>query len=194
MSSGGRSLEVRITVLGAGSVGKSALTVRLVTGNFIENYDPTIEDSYRKHMNIDDKPVMMDILDTAGQEEFRSMSDNWMRQGEGFLLVYDITRENTYLEIKNTRQRLVQLHKDKEKIPMILVGSKIDLVEENLKQHKVKQADAKEIGANWNCKHIETSAKDGICSEDCFIELVRAVRKNKDNEPVSKKKWKCSIL
>ena len=54
--------------MGGGGVGKSSLTIRLVTDNFLDEYDPTIEDSYRKQVSIDDKPVLLDILDTAGQE------------------------------------------------------------------------------------------------------------------------------
>lgn len=67
--------EYKITVLGAGGVGKSALTIRLITGTFEANYDPTIEDSYRKQVTIDSDPALMDILDTAGQEEYAALQD-----------------------------------------------------------------------------------------------------------------------
>ena len=80
-------------VLGGGGVGKSALTIRLVNDNFLEEYDPTIEDSYRKNATMDEVvngvlnkvSVRIDILDTAGQEEFSAMQDLWMREGQGFL-------------------------------------------------------------------------------------------------------------
>jgi len=91
-----QDLEYKIVVLGAGGVGKSALTIRLVTDNFLEEYDPTIEDSYRKSVIIDDQNALLDILDTAGQEEFSSMQDQWMREGKGFLLVYTITSRATF--------------------------------------------------------------------------------------------------
>ena len=57
--------EFKIVVLGSGGVGKSCLTLRFVQGNFVERYDPTIEDSYRKQTMIDNQACMMDILDTA---------------------------------------------------------------------------------------------------------------------------------
>eukprot|EP01084_Bolivina_argentea_P048183 88785_1 len=66
------SIEHKIIVLGSGAVGKSALTIRLVTGDFMEESDPTIEDSYRVNVVIDDIPALLDILDTAGQEEFQA--------------------------------------------------------------------------------------------------------------------------
>ena len=60
--------EYKIVVLGSGGVGKSALTVQFVQGIFVEKYDPTIEDSYRKQVVIDGETCLLDILDTAGQE------------------------------------------------------------------------------------------------------------------------------
>ena len=63
-------------------MGKSALVIRLVTDNFLDEYDPTIEDSYRKEVTINDEQAILDILDTAGQEEYSSMQDQWMREGK----------------------------------------------------------------------------------------------------------------
>lgn len=74
--------EYKLVILGGGGVGKSALVIRLVTDNFMDEYDPTIEDSYRKQVTIDEEPAILDILDTAGQEEYSSMQDQWMREGE----------------------------------------------------------------------------------------------------------------
>jgi len=67
-----------LKVLGSGAVGKSALTIRLVTDNFLDEYDPTIEDSYRKQAVIDNKVALLDILDTAGQDEFSSMQVSFL--------------------------------------------------------------------------------------------------------------------
>merc|ERR1712048_925904 len=90
--------EYKITVLGSGGVGKSALTIRLITGTYEANYDPTIEDSYRKQVQIDGKPALLDILDTAGQEEYAALQDQWIREGDGFLIVYSITASNSLEE------------------------------------------------------------------------------------------------
>ncbi|TRY66592.1 hypothetical protein DNTS_014340, partial [Danionella cerebrum] len=58
---------------------------------FVTDYDPTIEDSYTKQCVIDERPARLDILDTAGQEEFGAMREQYMRTGEGFLLVFSVT-------------------------------------------------------------------------------------------------------
>ena len=118
--------EYKIVVLGGGGVGKSALTIRLVTDNFLDEYDPTIEDSYRKQVDIDGEAALLDILDTAGQEEFSSMQDQWMREGKGFLLVYTITSSQTLDECIILRQKILRA-KDSENVPMVLAGNKCDL-------------------------------------------------------------------
>jgi hypothetical protein len=74
--------EYRIVVVGAGGVGKSALTVRFIQGNFVEKYDPTIEDSYRKQVAVDGVACLLDIMDTAGQEEYSALRDQYMKTGQ----------------------------------------------------------------------------------------------------------------
>jgi GTPase KRas protein len=66
---------IKIVVLGSGAVGKSALVIRLITDNFMEEYDPTIEDSYQKAIVVDGESVVLNVLDTAGQEEYSTMQD-----------------------------------------------------------------------------------------------------------------------
>jgi GTPase KRas len=56
----------------------------------VEEYDPTIEDSYRKQVVIDGVPCLLAILDTAGQEEFTALRDQWIRDCEGFIIIYSI--------------------------------------------------------------------------------------------------------
>lgn len=62
--------EFKVVVLGSGGVGKSALTVQFVSGCFMEKYDPTIEDFYRKEIEVDNSPCVLEILDTAGKLQF----------------------------------------------------------------------------------------------------------------------------
>ena len=75
--------EFKVVVLGSGGVGKSALTVKFVSGMFIERYDPTIEDFYRKEIEVDNGPSVLEILDTAGTEQFASMRDLYIKKWTG---------------------------------------------------------------------------------------------------------------
>jgi len=73
--------EYRLVVVGAGAVGKSCLTLKYVQKVFVDVYNPTVEDSYRKQEMIDDEPAILDILDTAGQQEYSSVRDHYMKTG-----------------------------------------------------------------------------------------------------------------
>ncbi|CAO3645292.1 unnamed protein product [Mucor hiemalis] len=96
--------EYKLVVLGSGGVGKSALTVQFVQSIFVEKYDPTIEDSYRKQVEVDGLQCMLEILDTAGTEQFTAMRDLYMKNGQGFVLVYSITSQVTltdFMKLEN---------------------------------------------------------------------------------------------
>ena len=132
-------------VVGGGGVGKSCLTIQLIQSHFVDEYDPTIEgacplntlrhsrllttrpiDSYRKQCVIDDEVALLDVLDTAGQEEYSAMREQYMRTGEGFLLVYSITSRQSFEEILTFQQQILRV-KDKDYFPIIIVGNKCDL-------------------------------------------------------------------
>lgn len=68
--------EYKLVVVGGGGVGKSALTIQFIQSHFVDEYDPTIEDSYRKQCVIDEEVALLDVLDTAGQEEYRYVFDH----------------------------------------------------------------------------------------------------------------------
>lgn len=100
--------EYKVVVLGSGGVGKSALTVQFVTGTFIEKYDPTIEDFYRKEIEVDSSPSVLEILDTAGTEQFASMRDLYIKNGQGFILVYSLVNQQSFQV--NCFIRIFRLH------------------------------------------------------------------------------------
>ena len=98
----------KLVVVGGGGVGKSALTIQFIQSYFVTDYDPTIEDSYTKQCVIDDRVAKLDILDTAGQEEFSAMREQYMRSGEGFLLVFAFTDRASFDEV-NERMTCCEL-------------------------------------------------------------------------------------
>lgn len=129
--------------MGGGGVGKSCLTIQLIQSHFVDEYDPTIEglqikpfaerpltnhyeDSYRKQCVIDEEVALLDVLDTAGQEEYSAMREQYMRTGEGFLLIYSITSRQSFEEIMTFQQQILRV-KDKDYFPIIVVGNKCDL-------------------------------------------------------------------
>jgi len=189
----------KLVVLGAGGVGKSALTVNFVQGIFLEKYDPTIEDSYRKIVNIDDRSTMLEILDTAGTEQFTSMRDLYMKHGAGFILVYSVVSKATFGEIEAMHEqiyRVKDLDPAHQKIPMVLVGNKCDLADQRLVTTDEGQALADKLG----CAFLEASARTKYNLDKVFFDVLRMIdvqsvtgkgAKGKGKAP---KANRCSIL
>ncbi|XP_050617310.1 ras-related protein Rap-1b-like [Macaca thibetana thibetana] len=123
--------EYKLVILGSGGIGKSALTVQFVQGIFVEKYDPMIEDSYRKQVEVDAQQYRLEILDTAGMEQFIARRDLYMRNGQGFVLVYSITAQPTFNDLQDLREQILRV-KDTDDVPMILVGNKDDLEDERV--------------------------------------------------------------
>lgn len=168
--------EYKLVVVGGGGVGKSCLTIQLIQKHFIDEYDPTIEDSYRQQCNIDDETALLDVLDTAGQEEYSAMREQYMRTGEGFLLVYSITSRQSFEEIMTYQQQILRV-KDRDFFPVIVVGNKCDLESER----QVSTQEGQDLADHYNCKFIETSARTNVNVEEAFHDIVREIRKyNKD--------------
>ncbi|KAM3534739.1 hypothetical protein MY4038_001992 [Beauveria bassiana] len=189
--------EYKLVVVGGGGVGKSCLTIQLIQSHFVDEYDPTIEgntrclfpalralgfsvaltnfsysDSYRKQCVIDEEVALLDVLDTAGQEEYSAMREQYMRTGEGFLLVYSITSRQSFEEITTFQQQILRV-KDKDYFPMVVVGNKCDLEGER----EVFRHEGEALARSFNCKFIETSAKSRINVDQAFYDIVREIRR-----------------
>ncbi|XP_029374193.1 ras-related protein Rap-2a-like isoform X2 [Echeneis naucrates] len=143
--------EYKVVVLGSGGVGKSALTVQFVTGTFIEKYDPTIEDFYRKEI-----------------EQFASMRDLYIRNGQGFILVYSLVNQQSFQDIKPMRDQIIRV-KRYQQVPVVLVGNKVDLEEER----EVSPSEGQALAEDWGCPFMETSAKSKTMVDELFAEIVR---------------------
>ncbi|KAJ9092364.1 Ras GTPase [Naganishia friedmannii] len=155
--------EYKLVVVGGGGVGKSALTIQFIQSHFVDEYDPTIEDSYRKQCFIDEEVALLDVLDTAGQEEYGAMREQYR---EGFLLVYSITSRPSFDEISVFHQQILRV-KDKDYFPVVVVANKCDLDYD-------RQVDAQEgtnLAKQFGAVCIETSAKQRINVDEVFMEL-----------------------
>ena len=175
--------------MGSGAVGKSALTVQYVQGIFIKLYDPTIEDSFRKVVEVNGKQFVAEITDTAGTEQFIAMRDLYLKEGDGFVLVYSIESRESFEEIKKLRERIVQV-KDKTNFPLVIVANKCDL------ENRVVSKDEGEKLANlWQCSYFDTSAKTSINVQECFVDLIKQIIIQTSKSPNKQKKQKnCFIL
>ena len=176
---------IKLAVLGTGAVGKSALTIMFINNHFVEVYDPTIEDAYRKQIQIDSNPYLLDIMDTAGQEEYSAMRDQYMRHGDGFLLIYSIDNRTSFQELGELRSQVLMC-KDKLKVPMVLVGNKCDLEE----HRQVTTQEGKDLASQWGIPFFETSALMRHNVDETFHQVVREVAAEFPEQEKKKKKKK----
>jgi len=159
--------------MGCGGVGKSAITLQLMQNRFIEGHDPTIEDSYQKYIQVDGKPCRLDILDTAGQEEFKSMRSQYMRQGQGYILVYSVTDKASWEKTKEFFDEVVRAKGGKENVVLVLVGNKCDLKDDR----QVSEDEGKSLAGEYATPlFYETSAKTNINIKEAFDQLIRRCR------------------
>lgn len=186
----------KVIMVGSGGVGKSALTLQFMYDEFVEDYEPTKADSYRKKVVLDGEDVQIDILDTAGQEDYAAIRDNYFRSGEGFLLVFSITEHESFSATSEFREQILRV-KEEEVIPLLVVGNKSDL--EDKRQVSVEEAAAK--AGEWGVQYVETSAKTRANVDKVFFDLMREVRKKKMSESKERngpsggrKRKKCCLL
>ncbi|KAL6093968.1 hypothetical protein STEG23_015108, partial [Scotinomys teguina] len=131
--------EHKFLMMGAGGVGKSVLAIQLVQYHFGDEYDPTIEDSYRKQVVIDGEACLLDILDIAGLEEYSVMQDQCICIEVDFLCVFSLNNTKSFEDILQYREQIKQV-KDSDNVPMVLVGNKCDLA-----AHTVESQQAQDL-------------------------------------------------
>jgi len=162
---------LRLVMLGHGGVGKSALTIQFVQDKFIKDYDPTIEDSYRKQAVVDGKVVMLNVWDTAGQEEYEALQDGYIRDAEGFIIVYSVTDKTSFAAVTKYWRKILMI-RDSLGEPAVILGNKCDLEP----QREVLTLDGQNLAKTFGCAFMETSAKSRLRVDEGFHEVVRQIR------------------
>lgn len=183
--------EFNVVVLGAGGVGKSALTVRFIRDVFVENYDPTIEEQYRRQVLVDGELSSLEVLDTAGAEQFMTLNEVYIKAGSGFILVFSLTQETSLREVDNLRKLIYRIKGGDTTIPIVVVGTKMDLVNER----EVSKTTIQTLASRWNLPFYETSAKRNWHVHEVFEDLLRQMRARYPLDPQKpKRKQNCIIM
>jgi GTPase KRas protein len=119
----------------------------------------------------------VEVIDTAGQEEYATLRDHWVREGQGFILVYSIASRSTFDRLEVFRQSMMRVKRQKP--IFMLVGNKNDKTYER----EVSREEGAALARNFGCEFIETSAKTADNVQLLFMNLVRALRKTRNIEP-----------
>ena len=174
--------EVHIATLGVSTVGKTSLIFRYMDNTFTLNYLITVGiDSRFKRMKINDEEIKVIIADTAGQERYKAITSNYTKKANGILLIYDITNQDSFEEIKNWAQKLKDESGNLK--PIVIIGNKNDLEDERVVCPDEGEQLAETLGEDIN--FYETSCKTGENVEEAINNLIKQVykkySKNKNN-------------
>ncbi|XP_078071526.1 ras and EF-hand domain-containing protein homolog [Mustelus asterias] len=173
----------KIVLVGDAAVGKSSFLLRLCKNEFRGNTSATLGvDFQMKTLIVDGEQTVLQLWDTAGQERFRSIAKSYFRRADGVLLLYDVTCEKSFLNVREWVDMIEE--STNENIPIMLVGNKADLRERAMQegQKSVPVSYGEKLAMTYNVLFCETSAKDGSNIIEAVLHLAREVRKRANEE------------
>ncbi|GAB2283154.1 Ras- protein rabc1 [Dionaea muscipula] len=158
----------KLLMIGDSGVGKSSLLLSFTSDNF-EELSPTIGVDFKvKHVNAGGKKLKLAIWDTAGQERFRTLTSSYYRGAQGIIMVYDVTRRETFTNLREIWAREIDLYSTNQDCIKMLVGNKVDKETERV----VTKQEGIDFAREYGCLLIECSAKARVNVQQCFEELV----------------------
>ncbi|KXS18896.1 hypothetical protein M427DRAFT_95747 [Gonapodya prolifera JEL478] len=179
----------RIAVLGFRAVGKSSLTVQFVENHFTEAYYPTIENTFTKVLKLRGQEYAMEIIDTAGQDEYSILNQKHSIGIHGYVLVYSITSRTSFEMVKIIREKILN-YTGTDWVPTVVVGNKADLSV----QRQVSVEDATKLSQEWNCSMVESSAKTNLNIQKIFELVLQEIEKGSAETGGEAKQTNCVIL
>ncbi|XP_001950355.2 GTP-binding protein Rheb homolog [Acyrthosiphon pisum] len=178
----------KIAIMGYRSVGKSSLSIQFVEGQFVDTYDPTIENTFVKTTKIKNQEYDLKLVDTAGQDEYSILPIQYSMDIHGYVLVYSITSPKSFKIIQIIYDKLLDMA-GKVHVPVVLVGNKKDLDMDRV----VTQMEGQKLADSWKSVFFESSAKQNECIADIFHTMLMEIEKANGNTVVQEYN-KCSIL
>ncbi|XP_075033844.1 ras-related protein Rap-1b-like [Mixophyes fleayi] len=177
--------QIRLVFLGAAGVGKTSLIHRFLQDTFDPKHRRTVEELHStEYETTDGTQVKIEILDTTGSYEFPAMRKLSMRSGDAFALVYSVDNPDSFEIVKRLREEILDAKEEKSP-SMVVVGNKKD----NGDGQKVFWDDAMAtVELEWNCRLLETSAKENINVTEIFRELLREVNLPSQLSPALRKR------
>ncbi|KAK7198902.1 Miro-like protein/Ras family [Novymonas esmeraldas] len=162
---------ISVVVLGGAGVGKSCLTIQYIHAQFTEEYSATIEDVYRTVATVDGVSTVMTVVDTAGENAFEAVRDQYLCKGHGFVLAYSVTDADSLRHVRRVYADLRRARMGRP-APCVVVANKSDKVPHRVVSREAGAQLATDIGAAF----IEGTARDHATAESVFEQLVRAIR------------------
>ena len=200
------SINYKFILIGNSGVGKTSFFRKLSTGDFYDKNISTIgieKKTFNLDINIDNngksekKQFEIYLFDTAGQEKFRAITFNYFKGTDGILLIYDIADKSTFESVENwisSIREAIGTNSNESKYATILIGNKLDLIEEQLKERAVTEEEASEICKKYDIvwggeKSIKSISFEELTKlfEDYVIDIYKRVGEKKSVKQTTKK-------
>ena len=146
--------------------------------HFLEIYLPTTDDLYRRQFVIDGENCIIEAIDTAGQTQSTTLRDQWLSIGEGFILVYSICSRSSFDRVEGLYDQIKRFKAGMRPVVaarICLVGTMAD----QLDGREVSTEEGLALAKELDCSFFETSSKDRLNMEECFYDIVRALREQR---------------
>ena len=195
---------IKLSIIGDSSVGKSNFLFKFIEGQFSPLHVATIGFDYKSRIVTlpeSKKKVKLQIWDTAGQEKYMSINKNLFQRVQGVILMYDITKHETFEHLDTWLNLIKQMTND---IPIVLVGNKLDQEDSIENGRAVEYTEGEDFARENNFEFFETSALDGTNVDKIFStvaeKVLKSVQEGRTNSSINlvpekksdkKKKKKC---
>jgi small GTP-binding protein len=162
----------KVVLAGDSGVGKTCVLVRFAQNEFLSvPYISTIGVDFKsKVVNVEGTKIRLQIWDTAGQERFRSITPTYFRDAVGLVLIYDITKGETF---RNVRAWISDIKTHADGVIIMLLGNKLDVPD---KERAVSFDEGQQLASSYGIPFLETSAKTGYGVMEAFDALARAIK------------------
>mmetsp|Transcript_27371 Transcript_27371/g.68668 ORF Transcript_27371/g.68668 Transcript_27371/m.68668 type:complete len:203 (+) Transcript_27371:172-780(+) len=172
----------KLLLIGDSGVGKSCLLLRFADDTYTESHISTIGVDFKiRTIELEEKTIKLQIWDTAGQERFRTITSSYYRGAHGIIIVYDVTDQETFDNVKTWLQEIERFGSDS--VTKLLVGNKNDMEKEKVVSTEV----AKEFADSLGIKFLETSAKTSQNVEAAFLAMAAEIKHSTAFQPASNK-------
>ncbi|XP_053146849.1 GTPase RhebL1 isoform X1 [Hemicordylus capensis] len=152
-------------------LGKTSLAHQFIDGEFLECYDPTVESTYNKMLMLGKDEFHLQLVDTAGQDEYTILPHSFIIGIHGYVLVYSVTSLKSFQVVKSLHSKLYE-SRGKTRMPVVLVGNKADL---SLERRQVKTDEGKKLADSWGAVFLESSAKENQMTQGIFTKIIEEI-------------------
>ncbi|KNC78819.1 Ras-like protein Rab-1A [Sphaeroforma arctica JP610] len=178
----------KLLLIGDSGVGKSCLLLRFADDTYTESYISTIGVDFKiRTIELDGKTIKLQIWDTAGQERFRTITSSYYRGAHGIIVVYDVTDNDSFNNVKQWMQEIDRYASDN--VNKLLVGNKSDLTTKKV----VEYTQAKELADQLGIPFLETSAKNATNVEQAFMTMAGEIKSRMGASAVGQKGDKVTL-